>query len=159
QLVFMAEEAREKAKTDEEKNAYADVARKAVLRIPNLPPDADPNTAAMYFFAQLELPKFYYADAAAALQTNDLRQADSLYKAMEKSVADTKAKLAQAPAKLSKETRDKLDFSIEVLGKYVRLGLAGLDYRRGEYDKVLKDTAPVEAAIEQRKGDGKGPIR
>jgi hypothetical protein len=159
QLVFIAEEAREKAKSDEEKNAFAEAARKAVLRIPNLPPDADPNTAAMYFFAQLELPKFYYADAAAALEKNDLARADALYKTMEKSVAELKANLAQTPAKLSKETRGKIDFSVDVLVKYVRLGAAGLDYRRGDYNKVLQVTAPVEAAVEQKKGDGKGPIR
>ena len=41
QLVFIAQEAREKAKTEEEKKAFADVARKALNRIPNLPADAD----------------------------------------------------------------------------------------------------------------------
>ena len=78
QLVFIAQAAREQAKSAEEKKALAEKARKAILRIPNLPGDADPNTGGMYFRAQLELPKFYYADAALALEKKDLAGAEQL---------------------------------------------------------------------------------
>jgi hypothetical protein len=158
QLVFIALEAREKAKTEEEKKAFADMARKAILRTPPLK-DADPNSAAMYFFAGLELPKFYYADAAEAMDKNELPRAELLYNEMTKSIAGLKAKLEKTPVKLSGETRAKLDFSIGVLTKYARLGLAGIDYRRGNYDKVLTTTADVVLAVEQNKGGGTAPIR
>jgi hypothetical protein len=159
QLVFIAQEAREKTKTDEEKKAFADVARKAILRMGNLPQDADSGTAAMYFFAQLELPKFYYADAAAELAKNDLAKAERFYNEMAKSITGLKARLEKAPAKLSSDTRGQLDFSVEVMVKYVRLGVAGLDYRKGNYDKVLMTTDDVVAAVAKRGGDGRAPIR
>ncbi len=136
QLVFIAQEAREKAKTDAEKNAFAALARKAISRTPNLPGDADSNSAAMYFYAQLELPKFHYLDASTALEKKDLPKAEKLYGEMGKFVAELKVKLDKTPAKLSVETKDKLNFSMEVMGKYSRLGLAELDYRKGSYDKV-----------------------
>ena len=159
QLVFIALEAREKAKTEEEKKALAEVARKAILRTPALPQDADVNSAAMYFFAGLELPKFYYADAAEAMDQNELPRAELFYNEMTKNIAGLKAKLEKTPVKLSPETRAKLDFSIGVLTKYARLGLAGLDYRKGNYDRVLTTTADVVAVVEQQKGVGIAPIR
>src|SRR5439155_19760595 len=71
QLVFIAQEAREKAKTEEEKKAFAAMARNAILRTPPLPADADSNSGAMYFYSQLELAKFHYADAAGALDKKE----------------------------------------------------------------------------------------
>jgi hypothetical protein len=159
QLVFIAEEARDKAKTDEEKKAYTDVARKAILRMGKLPQDADSGTAAMYFFAQLELPKFYYADAAAALAKNDLPKAERFYNDMAKSIAGLKTGLEKTPAKLSNDTRGKLSFSMGVTAKYLRLGLAGLEYRKGNYDKVLAATEEIVAAVAKQASDARTPIR
>jgi hypothetical protein len=159
QLVFIAQEAREKAKSDEEKKAYAEIARKAILRTPSLPGDADPNSAAMYFFSQLELPKFHYFDAAGAMEKKELPKAETLYNEMGKFVAGLKTKLDKSPVKLSVETRDKLEFSIDVMAKYARLGLAEIDYRKGSYDKVLKTTDAVVGAVQKVKPDAKGHLR
>ena len=104
QLVFIAEEARDKAKTEADKQAFAALARSAILRIPNLPSDADPATAAMYFFARLELARFYYADAAQALEKKELPKAEAAYGALEKFLADLKGKLDKTPIKLPSET-------------------------------------------------------
>ncbi|HWY86811.1 MAG TPA: hypothetical protein VNX28_08800 [Gemmataceae bacterium] len=159
QLVFIAQEAREKAKTEEEKNAFADMARRALGRIPNLPGNAGATTAAMYFFAHLELAKFYYADAGVALAKKERARAELLYNEMAKHVAGLKAKLEKAPIKLAPETRASLDFSLAVMAKHARLGLADLDYHAGNYDKVLRTTDDVVAAVEKLKGDGSAPIR
>jgi hypothetical protein len=159
QLVFIAEEARDKAKTDADKNGFVAAARKAILRIPNLPSDADPTTAAMFFFARLELARFYYADAAQALERKDLPKAEAAYLAMEKFLTGLKATLDKTPITLSSDSRDKLEFSMKVMSEYTRLGQADLDYRKGNYDKVLRTTEPVVAAVEKLKSDGKSPIR
>ena len=159
QLVFIAEEARAKAKSDADKKEFTALARKAVLRIPNLPDDADPATAAMYFFARLELARFYYADGAQALENKQLPKAAAAYGAMERFVAGLKTQLDKTPSKLADDTRAKLEFSMKVMGEYARLGQAELDYRKGNYDKVLQTTGAVVAALDKLKGDGTSPIR
>ena len=48
---------------------------------------------------------------------------------------------------------------MKVMGEYAAAGQAELDYRKGNYDKVLRTTESVVAAVDKLKGDGKSPIR
>jgi hypothetical protein len=78
---------------------------------------------------------------------------------MAKFVAGLRDNVGKSSARLPAETREQLAMSAEAWSKYAKSGLADLDYRRGQYDQVLKATADVVAAVEKAKGDGKSPIR
>ncbi|MCI0737915.1 MAG: hypothetical protein L0Y72_02645, partial [Gemmataceae bacterium] len=159
QLTFVALEGKEKAKSDDERNWFTVKARQAILRTPSLSSDADANTAAMYFYSQMELGKLLYEDAAKELEKKDQAKANQKYLEMQKFVAGLKAQLDKTPVKLTAETRNKLDFSLAVMTTYARLGLSDVLYRGGQYDKVLADTKDTVARFEKLKGDGKAPIR
>ena len=68
QALFIAMTARKGAETPEAKKAFTVAAKKAIERMGPLPGDANPTTSLMWFYAACEGPKFYYADAAAALK-------------------------------------------------------------------------------------------
>jgi hypothetical protein len=159
QLVLLAQAAREKAEAEKDKKAFAHAARTALARIPNLPGDADANTGGLYFRAQLEWPQFLYNDAGLALEKKDLAGAEKLYHQMSKFVADLKHKLEKSPVKLSSDTRASTEFATQVWAKWANLGLADVDYRKGNYDKVLATTDKTVADVAKAKGDGKSPIR
>ena len=78
---------------------------------------------------------------------------------MAKFIADLKGKLEKTPVKLSGETRANIEFSTDVMAKYARLGLADLDYRKGNYDKVLATTEKTVADVAKGNSDGKAPIK
>ncbi len=159
QLVLIAQAAREKAEAEKDKKAFGDAARKALARIPNLPDDADANTGGLYFRAQLEWPQFLYNDAGLALEKKDLAGAEQLYKRMNKFIGDLKMKLEKSPVKLSGDTRASTEFATQVWSKWANLGLADIDYRKGNYDKVLTITDKTVADVAKANGAGKAPIR
>lgn len=161
QLVFIALEARDKTDDSKAKEAYQEQALQAIQRMPDLPEDADPSTTAMYFHAQLELPKFLYAEAAPLLK-KELPKAAAKYAEMGKVLQGLQARFDKLPGKaMSEETRDKLGFFLGVLSKYATLGQADIEYRKGNYDKVLsKDlTAPVVALVGKLGAKVKGDIK
>ncbi len=160
QLVFIALDAiKEKAKSDDEKKWFEVKARQAILRTPNPGADADPNTATLYFSAQLEQAGFLYADAAEELRKKDFAKANQKYFEMQKFVADLKSRLNKTTNKMSGDSYKRLELAAGVMASYARLGLAEVLYRGGQYDKVLADTKDTVARFEKLKGDGKAPIR
>jgi hypothetical protein len=159
QLVFIALEARNKSKDEKEKNFFQDKALAALKRIPKLPAAADPSTATMFFFAQMEYPKWLFGEAAADLAKNDLVKASAKYKEMAAFNQQLQAQLAKSPVKISAENKDKLTFTLGVLEKYGRLGLAEIEYRKGNYDLVLSPPLTGAVVVEvQKLGAKAGPI-
>jgi hypothetical protein len=161
QLVFTALEAREKAKSPEEKKYFHDKMREALQRFPPLPADVDASTAIMYFYAQLEQGKQLYAEGVADLQKKDLQDATRKFTEMSKFNDQLQQQFSKFADKMPEDTAQKLSFTLGVLNKYARLGLADVDYRNSNYDKVL-GPALAGAVIDEVKkigGKGDGPIR
>jgi hypothetical protein len=159
QLVFFALEARNKAKDEKEKKYFQDKALAALKRIPTLPATADPSTTAMFFFAQMEYPKWLFSEAAADLAKNDLVKASAKYKEMAGASQQLQGQFAKIQGKISAENKDKVTFTLGVLEKYSRLGQAEIEYRKGTYDLVL--SAPLTGAVVaevQKLGAKAGPI-
>lgn len=166
QLVFIAQEAREKAKNDTEKRTFEQSARAALARMKELPKDADPSTAAMYFFAKMELSKFLYSDAAQILSKAPAEKkvqdaAVAKYIEMAKYLDGLRGRFVKLPIKLTPTTRDKIAYSLDVMGKYADLGLADVEFRRGRFEKVIAETKPVVDRVlaDAAKAKGGAPIR
>jgi hypothetical protein len=160
QLVFIAQQARGAMNaSDAEKKDYEQAARAALARMPDLPSDADPSTTAMYFFAKLELPKFIYAEGFQKMNAKDLKAAAAKFAEMDKQLAELDAKWDKVPVKLTKDTRDRIDLQLGALRKYANLGRAEVQFREGQYDKVLEFVKPTTDAVAKLDKDKKAPIR
>ena len=139
QAVFIAMTARKADETPEGKRTWADAAKKAIVRMGPLPADANATTSLMWFFASCEGPKFQYADAAEFLKIDKLNEAEKNYLAMKKNVADISDTFKKYGDKLAADKKDGVKFTIQVLDKYWRLGLADIAYRRGKYNDVISN--------------------
>ena len=139
QAAFIALTARKSAETAEAKKTWTVAARKAIDRMGALPADANPTTSLMWFYASCEKPKFYYADAAAFLKDEKLSEAEKDYLAMKRNVVEISDTFKKFGDKLEPKKKDGVKFTIEVLDKYWRLGLADVAYRRGKYAEVISN--------------------
>jgi hypothetical protein len=144
QAVFIALAARNAADGADDKKAYTQRAKVALGRLGSLPPNADPSTTLMWFNASLEGPKFLYADAAVILYSEasdaeKIKGAAASYGDMAKSVAAIETVFAKEGSKLADDKKKSVGFTIEVLKKYTHLGAAEIEYRKGNYNKVLDD--------------------
>jgi hypothetical protein len=162
QLTFIAlAAAKDKAETADESAALRKQARAAIQRMPaSLPADADATTATMYFHAQMELPKIWYEEAGDDLKAGQLAKASDKYKQMSKFVEQHYQTFTKSNVKFEAETKTKLNTLMTVLQKYGKLGLADVEYRLGNFDKVLSDEfagAVVKEVL--KKAPKKGPIK
>ncbi|MCI0684530.1 MAG: hypothetical protein L0Y71_20655 [Gemmataceae bacterium] len=124
--------------SDKERDQLRARARAAIRRMPSsLPGDADVNTATMYFHAQMEEAKALYKDAAEHLNVQKLPEATAKYRQMGKFVDHHFNTFNKSNLEFEKDTRSKLTTLMSVLGRYAKLGLADVDYRLADYDKVL----------------------
>ena len=154
QLVFIALEARNKARDDKEKKYFQDKALAALKRIPKLPANPDPTTAAMFFEAQLQYPEWLYTEAA---RENDTAKAAAKYKEMGDYLKRLRDEFAKLPFKLTPATEARLLFNMGVYEKYNRLGLARIEYQKGNYDQVLKFSDGIVDEV-KKVGQKPGPI-
>ncbi len=161
QLVFFALEARDKASTEAEKKMYMDKVLDALKRIPRLPANVDPSSAAMFFNAQLEYSKWLYGDGIQDLNNGDVTRAILKFKDMVAFNKQLQDQFAKLPVKLTKETSDTIIFRLGVYDKYAKLGQAEAEFKRGDYDKVLSPelTGAVVAEVKKEGQKNAGPIR
>jgi hypothetical protein len=159
QLVFLAQEAREKAQTPAEKKAWVDAARKALKRMPPPGDKADPTTATMYFMAQMELGKFMFEEAGEELKAKQADKAAARYIEMSKSLAELSERFEKLPVKVSPESRERIEYTLGVLRKYADVGLANVEFNKGNYDAVFKTTQPVVQRVLKDASATKGDIR
>ncbi len=149
QVVFMLQELREKSKVPAEKKALNARTLQILERIKELPSDDNTSTVAMYFFANLERCKLLYSEAFEEFNKNkEQLKAQSKYQEMRKIAAGLREQLDKLKVKLSPETRDKIEFNAEVMMKYADFGQADLDYKMGQYDKVIVATQKVIERVE-----------
>ena len=139
QAVFIALTAKKADETGEAKKKWTAEAKKAMVRMGPLPGDANATTSLMWFFASCEAPKFYYADAAEALKADKVNEAEKDYLAMQKATTSVADAFKKHGDKLAADKKDSVKFTIDVYDKYWRLGLADIQYRRGNYDKVISN--------------------
>ncbi|HEX3316179.1 MAG TPA: hypothetical protein VHR72_14880, partial [Gemmataceae bacterium] len=139
QALFIALSARKADETPEGKKTWTNAAKKAIDRMGQLPADANPTTSLMWFYAASEGPKFHYADAAAALKDEKLNEAEKDYLAMKKNTLDIAAVFKKYGDKLDPKKKEGVKFTIEVLDKYWRLGLADVAYRQAKYADVISN--------------------
>jgi hypothetical protein len=160
QLVFIALKARKENNnlSDQDRKDLTEQIRKAILRIPPLPADADSSTAFMYWLTQLELSKIYYSDAYQHLKGDHPLKAKQKYIEMAKFLKELGERFEKSPIKLKKENRDTIDFQIHIMQKYADLGHAEVDYREEKFDDVLKVTQPTVDAV-KKLDKGMGPLR
>jgi hypothetical protein len=161
QLVFIALDAKEKAKEDKEKVFFDAKLRAALARLPQLPADADSATAAMYFHARMEQPKLIYAEGSQALKDKKLPLASAKYQEMAKAVAQLRQQFDKFTG-LTSQTREKIKFTLDVLDKYARLGMGDTEYRDNNFDRVLAADltgAVVDNIKKLAAATPKGPVR
>jgi hypothetical protein len=162
QAVFIALSARKATEVADEKKAWMQAAKTALSRIGSLPTGADAATAQLWFNASLQGPEFLYADAAEHLKGAKLKEASDCYREMAKGIAAVEAVFAKEGDKLPADKKKQVGFTIEVLKKYAHLGAADIEYRKGNYEKVLEDNmlgGLVKEIYEKGTKDPKGDIQ
>jgi hypothetical protein len=113
-----------------------------------LPATADATSTLMWFYANLEGPKFKYAEGAELLEKEKLDEAEKVYLGMRKDVSDIGEIYKKYGDKLAADKKDGVGFTLVVLDKYWRLGLADIQYRKGNY-KACIDGALLGATLTQ----------
>jgi hypothetical protein len=159
QLVFLAQEGREKATTLGEKKAFMHSAKAALKRMPPLGEKADPSTATMYFMAQMEMGKFLYSEAREDLKNKHPDKAAVKYQEMAKTLKELHDRFEKLNVKL--ENRERIEYTLGVLEKYADLGMADVEFNKGHYDVVLKATQKIVAKVlaDAKSVKADGPIR
>jgi hypothetical protein len=149
QLVFIAEAAREKVAGDKkEQQWYLDTAKRALARMPKFNPRNDsPSVITMYFYAKMELSKYMYSEAIEELNATQELKALKKCNDMKKYVLSLRGEFEQLPGNtISKENRDQLEFSMQIMLKYADLGIAETSFRsdrKERFDEVIKATKKV----------------
>lgn len=139
QGVFICMQIRETEETPEAKKKWTDEAKGFITRMGSLPASADATTTLMWFLASLEMPKFLYAEAAELLRDGKEKDAQARYADMSKAIVAVESAFKKDGGKLADDRKESIDFTIEVLKKYSQLGAADIEYRRGNYARVLED--------------------
>lgn len=159
QLVFIALEGRNKA-DDAGKKFYQDKVLAALKRMSTLPPNVDPSTAAMFMFAQMEYAKWLYGEGTQHLNKGEVAPAATRFREMTAFNKQLQDQYAKLPVKLTPETNKKVSFTLGILDKYGKLGLAETEFKAGNYDKVLGPELAGSVVAEIKKlGQTAGPIR
>jgi hypothetical protein len=154
QLALAAFGAARDAKNEREKAALQERGLKALERVAKLPAQADPRTVESYFIAQVEKGSVLYSRAAAALQKGDVPAALQKYGDMEKFAAGLLQQFEKLDVKLPAQLHEGLQNALLNLKKNAQYGLAGSEYRAGNFDKVLALTdEAVKAVKAQAQGD------
>ncbi|MFO0966310.1 MAG: hypothetical protein U0793_12100 [Gemmataceae bacterium] len=162
QLVFIALEARDQKEIDPKtKEQYKQIALAALSKMQKLPEDADGNAAALFFSAKLEEAKFLYEDAGLKLTKKEVPQAAAEFTKMGAYLDDLNAQIGKYVKGIPEDARDGLTASIGVLKKYATLGLAEVEYRKGNYKAVLSPalTKPIRDQIAKLAPDAGGKRR
>jgi hypothetical protein len=159
QAVFLAQEAREKAKEPAEQKFYVEAAKRALKRMPPLGDKVDPSTATMYFLAQMEQGKFLYSEASEDLKAKHPDKAALKYIEMGKTLDELHQRFEKASVKMSGESRDRIEYTMGVLRKYSDLGLADVEFNKGNYEAVFKTTEKVVDRVLKDAKDPKAELR
>jgi hypothetical protein len=159
QAAFEALNAAKEAKSDEEKAVWRKRALAILKRVAKLPDNADSATAQMFFAAQIEQGKLLYAEGSALARKGDLKQAAVKYGEMVQFVSQLEQQFQKGGAGVPAQPKQQLQQALGTLKKYGLLGAADLEYRAGNYDKVLsKDSAGGVLAQVQALSKGAGTI-
>jgi hypothetical protein len=158
QGLFICLQARKAEETPEGKKAWTAKAKEFADRLGSLPAAADAGSTFMWFTAKSEAPKFLYAEAAELLRDNKIAEASNRYSEMAKNVGDLEAAFKKDGGKIAAEKKDKIAFTIEVLNKYARLGAADVEYRKGNYARVLEPDMLGSIVVELKGKDKGGDI-
>src|SRR5262249_45070919 len=119
---------------------YRNKALAALHRVPTLPKNADPATAAMFFTAQLNQGTILYNDYVGFLKLGTDKgntEADAKLKDMVKFTKDLLKQFNEFRDRMDEQVSDKLDASLQNLDKYARFGETRQAYQKGDYAKVL----------------------
>jgi hypothetical protein len=160
QAAYEALNVAKEARTDEEKSAWKQRALAILKRIADkLPANADSPTAQMFFAAQIEQGKLLFEEGSRRARQGDLKGAAVKYGEMVQFVSRLEQQFAKSSAPIPAQPRKQLQQALGTLKKYGLLGAADLEYRAGNYDKVLsKDLAGGVLAQVQTLGKGNGAI-
>jgi hypothetical protein len=136
-------------------------AKAALARLPQLPDTADTVTARMYFAALLEQGNFLYFSAADHARKGEIPQAMKDYTALDAFAQDLQKRYAKHARRLPEESQEQFTAAIKQVKNRARYGICQMEYRAGEYDKVLAPNAAGAILDEVRKlaGKGKEPIK
>lgn len=160
ELALIARRAWQESKFPEDEKRFRDRAMAAVARMNPLPADADPATTFKCLLAQLTQASFVRADAFYCLRSNDLPKASQNLKDLASFLDNFKARYDKLPKdRLGKEARETIEHEWDAWKKNLRSSIVEIDYRSGQYDKVLASTAETVAAALKQKGDMKAPIK
>jgi hypothetical protein len=137
QAVFEALNAAKEAKDPAQQQAWKDRARAVVRSLPPLPEQADVATCQMYFAAQIEYGKLLFEEGQQQARQGQLDKANAHYRELVQFISRLQPLIQQRGKVIPEGPRQQLAQALEALKKYGLLGEADLEYRRGNYDKVL----------------------
>jgi hypothetical protein len=147
------------APSDTDREKWKAKALQALQRIAKLPDKADAATAQMFFAAQLEQGKLLFEAGQAQARKGDLKAAAGKYGEMVQFMQQLQQQFDKGGAVIAAGPKAKLRYALGALKKYGMLGNADLEYRAGNYDKVLsKDLAGGVVAQVQELGKGGAKI-
>jgi hypothetical protein len=134
QLASAAEKA-QKEKVDPPKGqpSWPEQAEAALRKIPELPTNADPETARVYVYAKLELAKTLFASRK--------------YKEMKALSDDLRKRFPDFKAKLPKGVPEEVEPLVQALDVYVTYGLADAAYREGKFAEARTLVEPKVALV------------
>jgi hypothetical protein len=146
QIVLFAMQGQEKKEySDAQKETLLKKARAALQRLPKLPPQPDPLTAQMYFRVKIVQGNLMYQEAQAELDNPPA--ARKKYEALDTFVAQLLQRFDKLDVTLEPNVKDFLRSQMQMMAKGVKLGLANVEFRSGNYSKVLELIAPALAEV------------
>jgi hypothetical protein len=161
QLVFILLAARGEARDDDAKKQLADKATAVLKALPPLPKLAEGETAGLFFSAQIELGNVFLEEAAVLLEAKKMPEAKAKYQDVVRHSDQVKKEVVKLDKVVDGGVRDRIIKALDQLKLFGQLGVTRLEYREGNFDKVLTDTAPLLADVLARGKDEKStePIK
>jgi len=157
QVVFIALQGKNRTKDEKEAKFFEDKMLSAMKRITL---DGNSSTVTIYFLAQLEYPKMLYTDGATLMSKEKFDDADKKFVEMDAFMKKLRKEFDTKQEELSQDKADAILNTLEVLGKYAQRGRIDVEFRRGNYSRVVAaDLAGAVVANLAAIGKGGGPIK
>jgi hypothetical protein len=152
QLAYLLGMLRKTAANAADRYQFGQRALEVLKELPALPADADPELVALFFSAQIEHGNLLFETGADLLDAGQVPQAVKVFTLLIFRAGQWQ-QLAKSAGGLDKTAARKLTTAladVKVLGE---LGLAQAEYRTGDFDKVLRDTAAAVKDVLAKAGD------
>jgi hypothetical protein len=162
QLAYLTLAARKSASSEDQRQRLTTKALTVIKDLPPLEAKAAPQTATLFFTVQVEAANADLEAAADKLDAGKVAQAAQQYAELLTRTDAAREQLDRLDPTLEDAAQRTLTKALGDVKLLATAGLARAELRKGDYDKVLKDTSPVTksllALVQEDKGTTPIPL-